>query len=147
MGSMAVAGAIIAAGAVTGAAISSAGASSINSSSQNFASAQNQAAMDFSERMHNQTVQEGIQAENRADRRYIEQSQFNQGLQKEMLDYVFNNFNSPAAQAKALRAAGFNPSTLLSNSASPFGNVSAPASTGTSYNLGSTPAAPVGSAA
>ena len=145
MGSMAVAGAIIAAGAVAGSAISSVGASSVNSSSQNFAAAQNQAAMDFSERMHNQTVQEGIQAENRADKRYIEQSQFNQGLQKEMLDYVFKNFNSPQAQAKALRAAGFNPSTLLGSSASPFGNVSAPASTGTSYNLGNTPTAPTSS--
>lgn len=145
MGDMLIAGALVALGSVAGAAISSSGASSVNADSQNFAAAQNQQAMDFSERMHNQTVQEGIQAEERADRRYIEQSQFNQGLQKEMLDYVFKNFNSPSAQAKALRAAGFNPSTLLGSSSSPFGNVPTPQSTGTSYNLGSTPAAPVGS--
>lgn len=68
----------------------------------------------------NQRVFEQENAE--YDRRFQMQSE----SQKELLEWLQNNFNSPSAQAAALRKAGLSPSVIFGNGQNPFGDIGLP---------------------
>lgn len=78
----------------------------------------------YQEQLYNRQLLDNYNAEMRAQDRWYRQQDYQQKIQQEMLDYVFKNFDSPAARAKALRAAGFNPSAMLQNAGGAFGNSS-----------------------
>lgn len=108
-----------------------------NKAAQGMSSAQ----MQHEENMYALQYRHAMEAEQRADKRWYEQMDYEQELQKAMLDYTFKNYDSPAQQAKFLRAAGLNPSAMLANGSSPFGNMPAPSVGGVGMMQGNTPAA------
>ena len=102
-------------------------ANSQNASNQQALMHQNE---QFTQDMYALQYRHAMEAENRADERWYKQVDYNQQAQleyqKALLDYVYKNYESPEAQAAALRAAGINPSALIAGGKSPFGNVASP---------------------
>ena len=108
-----------------------------NKAAQGMSSAQ----MSHEENMYALQYRHAMEAELRADKRWYEQMDYQQELERAMLDYTFKNYNSPEAQAKFLRAAGLNPSAMLANGSSPFGNMPTPSAGGVGMMQGNTPSA------
>lgn len=108
-----------------------------NYAAQGMSSAQ----MSHEENMYALQYRHAMEAEQRADKRWYDQMDYNQELQKALLDYSFKNYNSPEKQAQFLRAAGLNPSAMLANGSSPFGDMPTPSVGGVGMMQGSTPSA------
>lgn len=108
----------------------------------------------FTQDMYNRQLIDNYNAEMRANRRWYEQYDYTKSgqlallaaqtqQQKELAEYMFKNFESPAAVAKAMRQAGLNPSALA-GSGSPIQSLSVP---GVSMPSGSPPGMMQGSPA
>lgn len=78
----------------------------------------------YQEQLYNRQLWDSLYAENRAEDRWYRQQDYLRDIQQQMLDYVYKKYDSPTARAKALRAAGFNPSAMLQNAQGAFGNIS-----------------------
>lgn len=100
----------------------------------------------FTQDMYNRQLIDNYNAEKRADQRWYNQYDYTKSgqlalldaqtnQQKELAEYMFKNFESPAAAATAMRQAGLNPSALAGSS-SPFQSLSVP---GVSMPSGSSP--------
>lgn len=107
--------------------------------SSNYMSAMMHQNEQFTQDMYALQYRHAMEAEQRADRRYYEQMDYGYKQQKELAQYLFDNFESPAAQVAALRRAGINPSAVFGGSASPYGSVSAPSLSGASPFQGGVP--------
>lgn len=119
---------------LAGAGIAAGTASASNSSAQAFqameseesrkwASSENAKARQYSTSMY-ETQFRNEQTEH--DRRLALELASKSDFAKQMQDYLFKNYNSPSAQAEALKAAGLNPAVLLGSSSNPFGSMMAP---------------------
>lgn len=100
----------------------------------------------FTQDMYNRQLIDNYNAELRANKRWYEQYDYTKNgqlallaaqtqQQKDLAKYMFENFESPAAVAKAMRQAGLNPSALA-GSGSPLQSLSVP---GVSMPSGSSP--------
>lgn len=113
-------------GSVAAAGIGAAGASSVNSSSQSFTAGQTAEARQWQENMYHQQLGDAARLRTEQNAEYRKRLQFSAQQQKELQQYLFENYNSPVAQATALRKAGLNPSVMLGGKASPFGSQDLP---------------------
>lgn len=113
-------------GSVAAAGIGAAGAAATNASSQSFVAGESEEARNWQERMYHQSVRDARSVQMDQNAEYRKRLQYSAQQQKELQQYLFENYNSPAAQAAALRKGGLNPSVLLGGQSSPFGSQDLP---------------------
>lgn len=119
-------GDILSLGGTVPALISSSSQKDINKWNINAQQQANEQNIALNREMFDKQVQANKEAEQRAFINQLEMTRQKNQMGLEMLDYVYNKYQSPKARAEALRKAGFNPSAMLSNASGAFGNVSAP---------------------
>ena len=98
-------------------------ARSNNQASMQFTADANQKQMDFAREMYEKQLGDAIAAEGRANVEFDRRQQMSIDAMKEMQAWIQNNYQSPSAQVRALRAAGLNPAMILGGSHG-FGSVS-----------------------
>lgn len=135
------AAAISAVGSLIGSGVSAHGASSTNASALSASAEENTKLRQWQEGMYMWQQKDALAAEQRANTEYNRRQQMNLQNTKELTEYLYKNFQSPAAQAKALRAAGLNPAMILGGS-SGFGGSAMQAPESVNPSMGSVPSVP-----
>lgn len=126
MGAELVGGIIAGVGALAGGIATGAGAASAARTSANYASQTSAEDRQFAREMNQWNIERANEVFGMENTEYDRRLANQTGLQKELLVWLQKNFNSPEAQAKALRAAGLSPSVIYGNGQNPFGSISVP---------------------
>lgn len=112
------------AGSLFSSSVQAESAETTNAQQLAFARQENETNRNFQREMFDKQVVENINSENRANEEWFRRLGLSNAATKELTEYLYKNFNSPQAQAKALRAAGVNPAAFFGNGGSAFGNMS-----------------------
>lgn len=113
-------------GALAGGIATGVGASSAARTSSSYASQMHEDDMKFATDMKLWDIDRANEVFGMENAEYDRRLKNQTEQQKELLEWLQKNFNSPAAQAKALRAAGLSPSVLYGTGNNPFGSIGVP---------------------
>lgn len=127
---------------VGSAAVSSAGSAAANDKQIAANKELQEDAQAFNKEMYEDQKKTARENWNLENTEYDRRAQQQQQMQQEMMKYIFEKYSSPAAQAKAMQAAGINPAVALQNGQSPFGNMPSGETSMAAPSSISSPAAP-----